>query len=372
MIIYAFINNGTDCYMNSVLQVLLTEYELINHLYKNREKILLTNNLNYKLDNNDNLLKNKRELEEMKLLIGINLLKYITIILYKIYNDIDLHDEQDNILLVNNNSLFIENNKIIPYEIDMKIFKKIIINYFGDNFSKFSGQKDSHEFLNKLLYYLNIGLKHINLYYDYFNKLTIIDYIYSGNISTKIKSIECNHSSNKNTHYDYFELNIPINLDVHKENPLPNNTDIQIYIDEYFKKEKLFNENKWKCEKCNKYCNAIINTFIGKTPETLIILLKRFDNNGTKIKKSVLIKKNINIINSNTLKINYTLQSCIMHIGNTLLSGHYITLAKYFNNEWFICDDNRIKKQKNFDINNGFNSSNVYILFYKKNNIESS
>jgi len=409
MIVYAFINNGTDCYMNSTLQVLLTEYKLINYLYKNREIIinykislehqLILNKLLNKSNKINNLEYHNLDFNIIKSLLGINLLKSITIILYKIFNDLDLHDEHDNIIFINNkDKLFIENEEIIPYEVNMKCFKKIIIKYFGDNFSIFYGQKDSHEFLNKLLDFLNCGLKMINLFDINYNneekllnnrsfkiinnerqyinhknniseknqELTIIDKIYSGNIYTEIKSLECEHSSKKKTDYDCLELNIPINLDIYKENPLPDNTDIQTYINEHFKEEKLFNENKWKCEECNKYCNAIIKTYVGKTPETLTILLKRFDNDGNKIEKNVFVNKNITIIGYDNNNINYTLQSSIMHIGNTLLSGHYLTLVKYFNNEWFFCDDNNIKKQKNFNINNGFYSSNTYILFYKK------
>lgn len=87
--------------------------------------------------------------------------------------------------------------------------------------------------------------------------------------------------------------------------------------------ETLDNDNKWKCDNCNKYVNAHIIRDIVKMPKYLIIVVKRYDNNNNKINTSINMSNKI-ILNS---EIFYT-RGIIYHEGSTN-GGHYT----YFGNK---------------------------------------
>jgi len=374
MKIYAFVNKGTDCYINSILQAILTQYKFVNYLYIHRDKIMSQDTSSVVSTGN------------VKAQLGVKLLKALTIVIYKLYYpeiNMSSYTQTEHTAF---NNLYRDYDKITmnletiqPVQIYMEDFRDVVTKNFGENFGPFYGQKDAHEFLNKLADFISCGLIQLGLFTNNQKRFTIMDNLYSGSVYTQIISQECKHSSTKNTYSEYFELDVPINLDEYSKKPLPDGTDIQTYINEHFKDVQLNGDNKWYCEECSKnknlplqknqnqnhYKQAIMKTFVGNTPEVLTVLLKRFDNNGKKIRKKVIVNKNITI-NSIKGKITYTLHSAIIHYGNTLLSGHYISLVKYFNDEWFLCNDTKINREQEFDISCGLNSSDTYIVFYKK------
>jgi ubiquitin C-terminal hydrolase len=124
---------------------------------------------------------------------------------------------------------------------------------------------------------------------------------------------------------------------------------------EYKAKIKLEDDTSYYCEKCKLKRVASKRLEIIKWPKHLIIWLKRFEHQETRIFK-----------NNNELDIplewrhNYKLQGIVFHSGS-LHGGHYVYVGKY-NNEWFLYDDNSVSKINQNQLNNFKNYA--YILYY--------
>lgn len=147
------------------------------------------------------------------------------------------------------------------------------------------------------------------------------------------------------------------------------NEQINIYdcLEKFREEEILENENKWYCDNCKIQQTAKKKIQIFKSPQYLIIQLKRFKYNNniftkyferTKIDTFVKISKNLDLkdfVNeSDKNNSKYELYANILHIDN-----HYKAVCK--NGErWVLYDDDSCYK------NDFPNDKNSYILFYKK------
>ena len=141
-------------------------------------------------------------------------------------------------------------------------------------------------------------------------------------------------------------------------------------LENFGKKEKLTEENKWFCPKCKKEQLAEKKIEIFTIPEILILHLKRFKNN---LKLGNLVNfpiENLDMdkyIIYNEKKVNnnlYDLFAVANHYGG-LNGGHYISYCKNFlNNKWFEFNDSFISEIHQKKIV----SSSAYLLFYKRKN----
>ena len=141
-------------------------------------------------------------------------------------------------------------------------------------------------------------------------------------------------------------------------------------LENFGKKEKLTEENKWFCPKCKKEQLAEKKIQIFTIPEILILHLKRFKNN---LKLGNLVNfpiENLDMekyIIYNEKKVNnnlYDLFAVANHYGG-LNGGHYISYCKNFlNNKWFEFNDSFISEIHQKKIV----SSSAYLLFYKRKN----
>ncbi len=141
-------------------------------------------------------------------------------------------------------------------------------------------------------------------------------------------------------------------------------------LENFGKKEKLTEENKWFCPKCKKEQLAEKKIEIFTIPEILILDLKRFKNN---LKLGNLVNfpiENLDMekyIIYNEKKVNnnlYDLFAVANHYGG-LNGGHYISYCKNFlNNKWFEFNDSFISEIHQKKIV----SSSAYLLFYKRKN----
>ena len=99
-------------------------------------------------------------------------------------------------------------------------------------------------------------------------------------------------------------------------------------------------------------------------PEHLVIVLKRFTNDGRKNTTNIEYPINLDL-NKYILGYNknakYNLYGIVCHMGS-INGGHYIAIAKNNSNQWKIYNDNNIT---NCNDNNIINNK-AYILFYKK------
>jgi len=130
--------------------------------------------------------------------------------------------------------------------------------------------------------------------------------------------------------------------------------------------EKLDDDNKYNCEKCNLKVNANKKLIINKTPEYLFFALKRFEYEYIKERDMTRVSKitdEITMPNNTTINgIVYELKGCIFHLGG-IGGGHYIYYHK-FDNQWVEFNDSIVCNENNIDkvINKG------YVYLYERSN----
>lgn len=224
-----------------------------------------------------------------------------------------------------NNSYMTNENKVLnPQEIK---------NYFGNKYTSFNNynQHDSSEFL---IYLFELIDKELN------NNILRVSHI-DIQIDTMIKCklVKCLNES-VNSSNDIFL-------------PLPYSKDLTTSYRMYKENEKLEEDNKYFCDKCNKKTVARKKTVITKWPRNLLILLNRYDNR--------LINSGNKMDIPFVWRHNYKLVGGIVHSGN-LNGGHYY----YFGmkeNKWFIFNDSSVRMVSENNINNLKNQA--YILHFK-------
>ena len=158
---------------------------------------------------------------------------------------------------------------------------------------------------------------------------------------------------------------------------MKNTPTLENCIQQFGKPEKLEENNKWFCNKCNDHIRALKKMEIYKAPPILIIHLKRFRTNEHGISSAKMTTKidcPLNgldlskfILSDNQISKKYNLYGVIHHSG-TMGWGHYIAYAKSgHNQQWIEYDDSRTSIVHDL---NKIISSNSYILFYRRQDFD--
>lgn len=236
-----------------------------------------------------------------------------------------------------------DNNVMIPKDIKTLVEKnqEIFIGY---------KQHDSTEFIICLLNIIDEEILNIN------KSVNLIDNSEYGissifgiefNLKIKCKYVDCLKI------YDKKEINNFLFIEL--------NSDIKCLDDGYRKlkmSEKLNNDNKYFCIKCNQKQIASKSYQIIKWPKYLFIMFKRFGKNGSNLSK-----------NSQELDIplkwrhDMELQSAVIHSGS-IDGGHYYYIGKV-NNKWYMFNDSSVSEIANYNEVKR-NLSHAYYLCYKK------
>lgn len=132
--------------------------------------------------------------------------------------------------------------------------------------------------------------------------------------------------------------------------------------------ETMDNKNMYNCEKCKEMKNATKQIALWKTPQILIILLKRFRSHGahaTKINDLVTFPTTLDLTEFCTsydkLQSTYELVSVDNHQGATG-GGHYFAFCKDPDDKWRKYNDSHVSEISEKDIV----TNNAYCLFYQK------
>ena len=169
------------------------------------------------------------------------------------------------------------------------------------------------------------------------------------------------------------------------------NTSLYYCLKEYIGKEQLRRGNKFYCDRCNALQEAEKKVILETLPKIVIIQLKRFqmicDKNKVEFRKlssfvhipltmdfSMLLEKG-----KESQKTLYSLRSIVVHAGSRGEYGHYVTLVKNqendywikFNDEkWSLIEEEMIEMYfGNPDETNKKNTSeSAYLLFYEQKN----
>ena len=107
----------------------------------------------------------------------------------------------------------------------------------------------------------------------------------------------------------------------------------------------------YKCPTTNRSNNIEIEREIIKSPDYLIIQLKRFNYdlaNRTSSKSKEYFNVNVDLSFD---KKAYSLVGVCPHIGSSMENGHYISYVKR-GDDWYECNDENVKiVNKSYDIN---------------------
>jgi len=331
-------NRGNTCYLNTAIQCLsnlklLTEY-------------FLSNNYIIDLNNRFNELKDKKT------------------------NQIILTKEYAKLIKAIWNS---------SSSIEPKTFHELI-QHFDDRYDGYD-QHDTQESLGLILDHLHEGL------------LYNVEIKYSGNIENKLDEIMVESIKQwKKTMKDKYSIiaelffgqfiNKVNSLEDHDKDKQLSKTfemfsilTIPVYgrtlydsFSKYFEKEIL--ESKYLDEKNNKSVNAYRQIKLMKVPKYLIIVLKKYKNNLSKLNNSISFPiEDLNLSQYcegyDSIDCNLKLISIGCHKG-ALNGGHYFSLCRHINDNWYKYDDDNVSE---ININNEKNDlfKDGYILIYEKN-----
>ncbi len=336
-------NFGNSCYLNSTLQCLFHADYFINFMSSINQNKINIKELEKIVPNGINNYTFLKYISQNKM---INVFFHFSKILYTI-NHYNYHsDNTYTIVPINFYKSIQKNFKFHGQQQDVSE----LITFFID--------RVLHESLQKIDIFPE-EYKQYNLVKNELQKYSPIIPIFYGIFKYITKCKECKNITNK---YEPFNI-INLHLTTSK-----NNYDLDTLLDELTQKEKLYGDNAFFCDKCNKKTIAFRKLSIIALPDILIIKIVRYNainknNNLVNFPFQLQLKKYFLKTNNYHTQTNYNLFGIINHYGN-MNGGHYIACCKDDNTStWFLYDDTNVIK---INDNNNVINKNAYILFYKK------
>lgn len=142
----------------------------------------------------------------------------------------------------------------------------------------------------------------------------------------------------------------------------------EFFSTETIKIDKRDKKSGYYCEKCSNHSIATKKSTIDRSPETLIVHLKRFKFNGnssSKLKQSISYEKYLDLSEYSSIgsSLKYQLISVIVHEGRSISSGHYIAHCLQPDGTWSTYDDEYINK---INEREALSDPSAYFLIYTK------
>ena len=187
---------------------------------------------------------------------------------------------------------------------------------------------------------------------------SILIELFYGQYISETTCPECHHKTHNYEPFSTINLPISSNDSVHN---------IYDCFDLLTKVEELDEDNKLKCDKCDKYQQSKKKLYFWKVPNILIIFFNRFRDPANCSKE---IDFPINKLNIEKYCYNYHDNENIYNlfgIGNYIGNGncgHYSATIKNKNGKWYHLDDENIQEIDENDIIN--NRRYAYCLMYQK------
>lgn len=215
----------------------------------------------------------------------------------------------------------------------------------------------------------------------YIHKSETTDYSLIKNmfIGYLISNTQCYYCSTNSPCFEAF-ITLSLSIPINKNTNMNLKYRLEECLDNMVKDEKLDEDNKLTCDICGLKNQSIKKVQIWKSPQILVIQLKRFITNSfgvqtAKISNPVIYPVyNFDISEYFHLESPYKENSTYNLIGinihreigfGSINAGHYVSIIKNkYNNKWYIFDDAKNPKELE---ENEIQNKNAYLLFYYKN-----
>lgn len=382
-----FNNIGNTCYMNVILQCLLSTKCLVDYFVNGEFLQDFKKNLLQKIEKN-------KEINQEKYIddaISINLYKLIREAIqkkneesitpkgfYKIFgkkheifkgneqNDCseffeyvinDILDEIvtnvnffEEITITEQFKTFIDTKNDFDEKLKMKMVNK---HHFSNIKKTFMDYIKSNKYFVTKYNSLVFIKKFVNGKYSFIHKLFL------GSYCSIITCSKCKESTRS---FDpFYTITLPIG----------NSNSLYECLDDFTKIEILSENNKYKCDECDEYTDAEKKVSLIMLPTYVVINIKRLTIMN-KNNKSIDIPLHLNLnkyVFWDQIDImenhDYFLYCIVCHFGN-LNGGHYVSCVKKKDN-WFVCNDDNVNEINiNEVLENNTIKKNVSMLFYEK------
>ncbi|XP_015116059.1 ubiquitin carboxyl-terminal hydrolase 35 [Diachasma alloeum] len=196
----------------------------------------------------------------------------------------------------------------------------------------------------------------------------LVHRVFGGESKITYQCAQCDTSSHNTDKFRDLQLCFP------EEIPENQEVSVQDLINYYLIPENLTGDNKYRCDKCMKLCDAqrIIKHL--RAPAHLILTLKHFHYDTesrlrTKLRHKVRYNEKIKLEVSTPMSIEtetYQLYAAVVHSGYSMDYGHYFTYARDSKQNWYKFNDSYVSKTTLDEFKGLEPPDTPYILFYEK------
>ncbi|KAG7187605.1 hypothetical protein KM043_016668 [Ampulex compressa] len=199
-------------------------------------------------------------------------------------------------------------------------------------------------------------------------QVSLVNRVLGGRSNITYQCAQCDTSSHNTDEFRDLQLCFPEEIQENQE------VSVQDLINYYLTPEKLTGENKYRCDKCTKLCDAQRIIKILHAPAHLILILKHFRYDfdtrlRTKLRHKVIYNEVIQLpvsTSSCSMPEIYQLYAAVVHSGYSMDYGHYFTYACNSQQNWYKFNDSYVSITTFEDFKNLKPPDTPYILFYKR------
>ena len=194
----------------------------------------------------------------------------------------------------------------------------------------------------------------------------LVHRVFGGESKISYQCAQCDNSSDNTDKFRDLQLCFPEEIQENQE------VRVQDLINYYLAPEKLTGDNKYRCDKCMKLCDAQRIIKILQAPNHLILTLKhfRYDSESrlrAKLRHKVHYDETIQLPVSDSSPETYRLYAAVVHSGYSMDYGHYFTYACDSKQQWYRFNDSYVSScTTSQEFKRLEPPDTPYILFYEK------
>ncbi|KAK5136809.1 hypothetical protein LTR08_002105 [Meristemomyces frigidus] len=226
--------------------------------------------------------------------------------------------------------------------------------------------------------------------------LSFVNDLFAGQHASKVTCLTCNFTSTTYEAFTSLSIEIPDKRTGLWSGALPS---LQDCLRSYCSEERLTGEDNWHCTRCKTKREALKRITLTRAPKSLVVHFKRFTaQQGSAVEKNritvdfplanldlapyMLVPPTVGdqarVVRdygpqaadmSMTPPYRYDAYAVVKHLGRTLQSGHYITVAKDCarGGRWYEYDDQTVRESLPDERTPGrMRSGDAYIVFYQR------